>query len=120
LSQTTGAAPADDNVLYEEIFPIYETPATNVVCRDFESRLTMDQQDLFTHMDTTFTHSNSECITRGIQLVDNEAYSHSTKDQTIITKTTDDSCSTAEHDYDVCSTSSDPVEGEPLYDDTVI
>ena len=123
---TTTAAPTaspGNDVLYEEISPIYETPSTTI--STFEARLMLDKQDLFTHVDTNFTHSNSDCITKGIQLVDNEAYNHNTsllKDP-ITTKATvtDDSFSTAEHDYDVC-TSNDQAEGlfEPLYDDTVI
>ena len=124
---TTATAPTaspdnQNDVLYEEISPNYETPNTTVIFRDFETRLTLDNHDLFTHRDTKFTHSSSDCITRGIQLVDNEAYNHGTS-LLIITKATvtDDSSSTAEHDYDAC-TSNNQVEGlsEPLYDDTVI
>ena len=114
---TPMASPTCNGMLYEEISPIYETLSIN---KDFQGTAMMDQQELFTHADTDFTHLNS-CFAKGIEMITNEAYSHSTS---LLQDPASDSNSktSGEHDYDVCSSTAGYEEGlfETFYDDTVI
>ena len=113
--------------VYNEVSPIYEALSITVVDKGQEVT-NLNEQELFTHRASTIqtNTSTSGCIAEGIDMVDNEAYNRSLLNDSITKAIASDNNSytsvSAEHDYDICTSTELCEEGlfESLYDDTVI
>ena len=120
ISSVAVVAASNSFKIYEELYPVYET-VLNKGTGDFQTEVVAtNEQDVFTKATVQVVNMNSECVAKGIHMVVNEAYSHSSPSNIIKQSTNYNGqhthCASEDHHYDICSS----VLGEEGYDDTVI